>query len=296
MAQPLMRLARPRLASALPAVRPAISASTPRAFSAAAPLRADDEPKAKQGLLKSLMHGSPHARAESPTVSQSHSKTVGRGKYIHEIQRLVVRPDAVDELRAVLAEFYPRLHKSDGGDGGRLVGSWEVVVGDQETFYTVWEYDGYAGYDEVQASLAKSETYAALQKKLRPLLSSRSNWLAQEFGFWATSPPNTNMGGVVEWRTYHLKPGMLLEWETNWRRGLEARRKYVQPVAAYFTQIGGLHTVHHLWHYPNLDERKKTRDAAWQVETWNDTVSQTVKLIDKMHAQIMKPLPFSPLR
>lgn len=77
---------------------------------------------------------------------------------------------------------------------------------------------------------------------------------------------------------------MLLEWETNWRRGLEARRKYVQPVAAYFTQvspllvlmhyepsltsrqIGGLHTVHHLWHYPNLDERKKTRDAAWQVE------------------------------
>ena len=80
------------------------------------------------------MHGSPHARAESPTVSQSHSKTVGRGKYIHEIQRLVVRPDAVDELRAVLAEFYPRLHKSDGGDGGRLVGSWEVVVGDQETF------------------------------------------------------------------------------------------------------------------------------------------------------------------
>jgi hypothetical protein len=47
-----MRIARPRLASALPAVRPAISASTPRAFSAAAPLRADEEPKTKQGLLK----------------------------------------------------------------------------------------------------------------------------------------------------------------------------------------------------------------------------------------------------
>jgi hypothetical protein len=33
---------------------------------------------------------------------------------------------------------------------------------------------------------------------------------------------------------------MLLEWETNWRRGLEARRKYVQPVAAYFTQVSAI--------------------------------------------------------
>ena len=28
-------------------------------------------------------------------------------------------------------------------------------------------------------------------------------------------------------RTYQLQPGKLLEWEASWRRGLEARRKFV---------------------------------------------------------------------
>ncbi|PWN45094.1 NIPSNAP-domain-containing protein [Ceraceosorus guamensis] len=252
----------------------------------------DAEPR--QGLFKSLLHGSDTARGEGMTA-QSHSTAVGRNKYVHEISRVAVQPAHVEEYKKVLAEHLPKI-ASDPSLGARLVGAWEVVVGDLETFYMVWEFDGYAGYDASTKALAQSEVWNSLQRSVRPLIASRSNWMAQEFGFWQTSPPNDKMGGIVEWRTYHLKPGMLLEWETNWRRGLEARRKFVEPVAAFFTQIGGLHTVHHLWHYPDLDTRKVTREAAWQVETWNDTVSQTVKLIDKMHAQIMKPLPFSPLR
>lgn len=60
---------------------------------------------------------------------------------------------------------------------------------------------------------------------------------------------------------------------------MEARRQFAEPVGAWFTQIGGLHTVFHIWHYPSLKERKETRDAAWQVATWSQTVSETVKLI-----------------
>lgn len=49
---------------------------------------ADDKKDApRQGLLKSLLHGSESAREDGMTSqSQSHSNTVGRGKYIHEIQ------------------------------------------------------------------------------------------------------------------------------------------------------------------------------------------------------------------
>lgn len=49
---------------------------------------ADDKKNApRQGLLKSLLHGSESAREDGMTSqSQSHSNTVGRGKYIHEIQ------------------------------------------------------------------------------------------------------------------------------------------------------------------------------------------------------------------
>jgi hypothetical protein len=34
------------------------------------------------------------------------------------------------------------------------------------------------------------------------------------------------------------------------RRGIEARRKWVSPVGAWFSQVGHLHQVHHLWQYP----------------------------------------------
>lgn len=34
------------------------------------------------------------------------------------------------------------------------------------------------------------------------------------------------------------------------RRGIEARMKFVAPVGAWFSQVGRLHQVHHLWQYP----------------------------------------------
>lgn len=34
------------------------------------------------------------------------------------------------------------------------------------------------------------------------------------------------------------------------RKGIEARRQFVEPVGAWFSQIGRLHQVHHMWQYP----------------------------------------------
>jgi hypothetical protein len=34
------------------------------------------------------------------------------------------------------------------------------------------------------------------------------------------------------------------------RRGIDARRKFVAPVGAWFSQVGRLHEVHHMWQYP----------------------------------------------
>ncbi|KAK0550954.1 hypothetical protein OC846_002652 [Tilletia horrida] len=259
---------------------------------ATAPLRQADGSESQQGLLSSLLHGSEKAKKEGLTMS--HSSAVSRGKFVHEIIRHEVKPDCTAAYKAVLAEYYPKLG-SDSRFSLRLVGSWEVFIGDLDTFFHIWEYDGYEGYDKCEAAYHDSDIQRELYDKLRPFLKARSSWLSQEFSFWPTSPPHNTNGGIYELRTYHLKPGHLLEWAQHWQRGLEARRKFVEPVGAWFAQIGGLHTVIHLWSYPNLAARKETRDAAWQVATWNDTVSQTVKLIDKMHAQIMRPLPFSPL-
>jgi hypothetical protein len=105
------------------------------------------------------------------------------------------------------------------------------------------------------------------QNALRPFLRSRATQLAQEFAILPTSPPREE-GGIFELRAYQLSPGTLLEWEAIWfvlhiafwlllslhctpqrRRGIEARKKLVRPVGAWYAQNGRLHHVYHLWQY-----------------------------------------------
>jgi len=86
-------------------------------------------------------------------------------------------------------------------------------------------------------------------KKLGPLLMSRENGIMLEFDFWQTSPPKVT-NGIFELRKYELKPGRLLEWEMYWRKGLECRSQFCEPVGAWFTQLGELNTVYHMWTYP----------------------------------------------
>lgn len=113
-----------------------------------------------------------------------------------------------------------------------------------------------------------------------PFLNSRTSQLNQEFAFLPAAAPRDE-GGIFELRTYQLEPGKLLEWETAWcvfafkplwrgvyfillfihdlrlcpffrRSGIEARRKYVKPVGAWFSQVGRLHQVHHLWQHESV--------------------------------------------
>ncbi|KAJ2848742.1 hypothetical protein GGI22_005671, partial [Coemansia erecta] len=145
-------------------------------------------------------------------------------------------------------------------------------------------------------SMYKTEPeYKELHQRLQPLLRERNSQVMLEFKFWPTHPPVTK-GGVYELRSYTLKPGMLLEWEQNWRVGVECRRHHEEPMGAWFSQLGDLNQVHHLWQYPDLHVRKKVRESAWSENGWPETVLNTVPLIQSMSSRIMLPMAFSSLK
>lgn len=58
---------------------------------------------------------------------------VGRGKYIHELYKHKVKPGRVAEYRKLVEEFYTSLANNPEYDM-KLTGSWEVVVGELDTF------------------------------------------------------------------------------------------------------------------------------------------------------------------
>lgn len=100
------------------------------------------------------------------------------------------------------------------------------------------------------------------------------------------------------------------------RRGIDARRNHISPVGAWFSQVGRLHQVHHIWQFESLEERKAKREEAWKAVGWSDTVvkastvgsfvfgiltqashsPQTSEMVDHQDASIMTPLKFSPLK
>ncbi|CAO3652749.1 unnamed protein product [Cunninghamella blakesleeana] len=242
-------------------------------------------------LLEAVLYGSKKIKEED---AQTHSKILARGKYVHELQKHKVRPDKVDEYIALVTDHFPRI-ANDSLNDVHLCGSWEVIVGELDTFVHIWEYKGYPGHQHTMNRLAQDPVHAEFMKKLRPLLVSRENNMMLEFSFWKTSPPQVT-NGIYELRKYNLKPGNLLEWEMNWRKGLECRRQFCEPVGAWFSQLNDLNTVHHMWTYPDLQTRKTTREDAWRVDGWSETVYKTVRLVDSMHSYILQPLKYSPLR
>jgi len=247
----------------------------------------------KKGPLSSLIYGTPEGRQLDNDIERSFSQVLARGKYVHSIVVHDVKPDKVDEYAELVGNWYTKM-AAIPENKVHLVGSWRTEVGDCNSFVHIWEYQRYEGYHQSLHTIQSHPDFAAFDKKLKSLITSKHTSLMQEFSFWPTTPPR-QLGGIFELRSYTLHPGNLLEWETHWRRGLKARREVMEGVGAWFCQVGDLNTVHHLWQFANLEERKVRREQSWNIEGWGETVHKTVPLIQTMKSRILVPCSWSPV-
>ncbi|KAK0726012.1 hypothetical protein B0H67DRAFT_145086 [Lasiosphaeris hirsuta] len=254
---------------------------------------AEREQDRKAGPLTNLIYGTKEGREMDAQIEASFSQVLARGKYVHSIVFHDVKPECVDEYVDLVGKWYPAM-ASIPENKVHLVGSWRTEVGDCDTFVHIWEYQRYQGYHASLHSIRHHPEYPKFEAKLQTLIKGKNSSLMQEFSFWPTTPPR-QLGGLFELRSYTLHPGNLLEWETHWRRGLKARREVMEGVGAWFVQIGDLNTVHHLWQFADLEERKVRREKSWGIEGWADTVHKTVPLIEKMKSRILIPMPWSPV-
>ncbi|EMR70729.1 hypothetical protein MGN70_012742 [Eutypa lata] len=244
-------------------------------------------------LINRVVYGTKEGRELDAQLEASFSAVLARGKYVHSIVFHEVKPDKVDEYIELVGNWYPRMASIEENKV-HLVGSWRTEVGDCDTFVHIWEYQRYQGYHQSLHSISRHPDFAEFDKKLKTLIKSKKTSIMQEFSFWPTTAPR-QLGGVFELRSYTLHPGNLLEWETHWRRGLKARREVMEGVGAWFVQIGDLNTVHHLWQFANLEERKVRREQSWKQEGWAETVHKTVPLIQTMKSRVLIPMPWSPV-
>ncbi|XP_053543848.1 protein NipSnap homolog 2 isoform X2 [Ictalurus punctatus] len=160
----------------------------------------------------------------------------------------------------------------------------------------LWRYrGGYPALTDVMSKLRMNKEFMEYREKRGKMLLSRRNQLLLEFSFWNEPVPRTGPN-IYELRSYQLRPGTMIEWGNYWARAIELRQQNNEAVGGFFSQIGNLYMVHHLWAYKDLQSREETRNAAWQHEGWDEAVYYTVPLIQHMESRIMIPLKTSPLK
>ncbi|EEY16158.1 NipSnap2 [Verticillium alfalfae VaMs.102] len=238
------------------------------------------EPTKKAGPLTNLIYGTKEGRELEAQLEASFSQVLARGKYVHTISFHEVKQDRLEEYVDLISNWYPKMAALPENKV-HLVGSWRTEIGDTNTF---GEYTPTCTCTD--SSRRRSSAASSTPGRTPSCRSSPSG----------PRRPRASSAASLSCARYTLHPGNLLEWETHWRRGLKARREVMEGVGAWFVQIGDLNTVHHLWQFANLEERKIRREQSWQIEGWSETVHKTVPLIQKMESRILTPMPWSPVQ
>ncbi|XP_065172929.1 protein NipSnap [Atheta coriaria] len=243
----------------------------------------------KQEWLSKLM-----VRKIEPT-KESHSRMLSDKEIVYSLQTHNYRPDCkkqyLENVKKHMQLFNSIKEINDGVD---LVGSWTVNVGDQDQALHLWQFrGGFQTIDETTQILAENSDYIKLQEEQAKLMRSRHLQYLLAFSYWPgiEKKPAKN---IYEIRSYALKPGTMIEWGNNWARAIKVRQNNQEPFAGFFSQIGRLYNVHHIWCYKDLNTRKETRESAWRTPGWDECVAYTVPLIREMHCRILVPTEFSP--
>ena len=96
---------------------------------------------------------------------------------------------------------------------------------------------------------------------------------------------------IYEIRTYNCVPGGAQEMIKRIDAVYEHRAKYSEVAGFWYTDIGPLHQVVHIWPYESPDDRLRVRAEAAKDEHWPP---DTYDLIVDMQSEIYVPAPFCP--
>jgi len=103
---------------------------------------------------------------------------------------------------------------------------------------------------------------------------------------------------IIEHRTYKISPGKVNTlMELYEKEGMEVHRKILGNQIGYFyTEIGPLNEVVHLYGYESLNDRAKRRKELSENKTWQKFIAQAINYIEYQESKILVPAKFSKIK
>jgi NIPSNAP len=101
---------------------------------------------------------------------------------------------------------------------------------------------------------------------------------------------------IVEQRTYTLRAGAVAEYlKVYEQEGLHVQKEHLpRMMGYYFSEIGDLNQIIHMWAYNDLKHREECRAALFNDERWRIVVKKLYTFIERMENKILVPTRFSP--
>ncbi|ODQ65137.1 NIPSNAP-domain-containing protein [Nadsonia fulvescens var. elongata DSM 6958] len=260
-------------------------------------------------LAKNIFYGAPGLKELTDEVTVEDIDNT-----VYEVVTHHVKPGREAEYLKLIAPIYKQinfistassnLQLASNYRGTQLVGSWRQTTGDIDSYIHIWKYPSYYDYYHGNTVIKNCDHCKPLfSSKFSNLLRSRRLELVQAVGFplWKTQANQDTatekpLNNIFELRIYNLKPGKFYQWEHTWQQGLQCRQDVMKPFGAWFTQLGDLNKVYHLWQFESLEHRRAARQKCWDLPGWAESVEETIKVTDKMASNILVPLDFSPLK
>ena len=96
---------------------------------------------------------------------------------------------------------------------------------------------------------------------------------------------------IYEFRTYQISTGSLNNVLDKFREKINERNKISKIGAFWYTEIGPLNEIIHVWPYNDMEHRNRSREQAIKEKVWPP---DSAKYMVSMNTEFWKPVSFSP--
>jgi hypothetical protein len=211
---------------------------------------------------------------------------------IYEMETYDLATRSVGEVEKRFAYAYAARRRHS-----ELAAFWHTEIGPLNQVIAVWPYSSFEERERVRAAAASEPDWPPAIGEF--VLGVQSDIMIP----LAISPPFSSgkVGPFFEMRTYTYAPGELPTLIRNWERAIE-RRLQISPVCAlWYSELGAVGKLVHIWPYASLDDRMNARAAAAASGVWPPSVKAVKEggrseVLLRQESRILMPATFSPVQ
>jgi hypothetical protein len=206
---------------------------------------------------------------------------------IYELRTYEFKPGTLPEVEKRFGDNY----------GGRsqhsqVAGIWHTVIGPLNQLVHLWPYQDMAERMRVRSAAVKDGTWPPRIAEFR--LRIQSNVIIPFPG--SPEPKPGNVGPFFELCSATYAAGDLPAIMENWKAAQQARPCPPSLCGIWYSDIGELNTIVHLWAYRTLGERCRVRDEVRAAGIWPPLKRGRECMLLGEESRVMVPLAFSPMQ